>query len=151
MDIGDDAPDFKLKDADENEISLKGLRGRKVVLYFYPEDDTPGCTTEAMDFTKLKDEFAKENAVVIGISKDSCESHRKFIAKRSLSIILLSDPNLIAHNLYGVWRLKKFAGKEYVGTVRSTFLIDESGKIAKIWDSVIPIGHAHAVLEEIRK
>jgi len=151
MNVGELAPDFTLKDADEKEVSLGDFRGKKVVLYFYPEDDTPGCTIEAMDFTKLRDQFQKENTVVLGISKDSCESHRKFISKRSLSVLLLSDPDLTAHNLYGVWKLKKFAGKDYMGTVRSTFLIDETGKLAKIWDSVIPLAHADAVLNEIRK
>jgi peroxiredoxin Q/BCP len=151
MKEGEDAPEFSLPDAEGKSVSLGSFRGKKVVLYFYPKDDTPGCTTEAIDFTKLKDEFLKANSVVLGISKDSCESHVKFMKKHGLTVILLSDENAEVQKRYGVWRPKNFLGKEFMGTARVTFLIDGQGKIVKVWDPVNPLGHAAAVLEEIKK
>ena len=143
------APDFTLLDAQGKKISLKDFRGKKVVLYFYPRDNTPGCTIEAMDFTKLKGEFAKKNAMVIGISKDSCESHQRFIDKKSLDVILLSDEDHSVQERYDVWKPKKFMGKEFMGTVRSTFLIDEKGEIIKEWRKVSVMNHAKTVLESL--
>ena len=143
---GNSAPDFKLKDAGEKEVSLKDFKGKWVVLYFYPKDNTPGCTIEALDFTALRKEFEKKNAVVLGVSKDNCKSHQKFISGKKLTIILLSDEDTAVNKKYDVWRLKKFMGREYMGTHRSTFLIDPKGKIEKIWYGVSPDGHAKEVL-----
>ncbi|MEW6722213.1 MAG: thioredoxin-dependent thiol peroxidase [Candidatus Micrarchaeota archaeon] len=148
--VGVEAPGFSLPDADGREVSLGDFRGRKVVLYFYPKDDTPGCTIEAVDFTRLAGDFADAGAVVIGISKDSCASHAKFTKKYSLGVILLSDADASVQKAYGVWRPKKFLGKEFLGTARVTFLIDERGKILKVWDPVKPEGHAEEVLDEVK-
>ncbi|WMW24428.1 thioredoxin-dependent thiol peroxidase [Methanolobus sediminis] len=148
---GQKAPDFCLPDQDENNICLKDLEGKWVVLYFYPKDNTSGCTKEAQDFTALKADFESENAVILGISKDSIKSHIKFIEKKELGITLLSDESTDIHQLYDVWRLKKNYGKEYMGTVRSTFLIDPEGNIAKIWDNVRVKEHAEKVLEVLRE
>jgi peroxiredoxin Q/BCP len=147
---GDSAPEFTLPDSYGKKVSLKDFKGKCVVLYFYPKDNTSGCTIEARDFTKLKGEFEKLNAIVLGVSNDSCESHVKFTNDKSLGITLLADTETEVLKKYGAWRLKNMLGKEYMGTVRSTFLIDEKGKIAKIWDSVNPLGHADAVLKKIR-
>jgi peroxiredoxin Q/BCP len=147
---GEEAPEFVLPDQDGRMVALSDFLGRMVVLYFYPKDDTPGCTTEAVDFTKLKSEFEAENTVIVGISSDSCESHVRFIKKHALRVMLLADREAEVQKRYGVWRPKKFMGKEFLGTVRSTFLVDEKGRIAKIWDSVNPSGHAAEVLAEVR-
>ncbi len=146
---GDSAPDFALKDADEKEVSLKDFKGKWVVLYFYPKDNTPGCTIEALDFTALKKDFDKKNAVILGVSKDSCKAHQKFIDGKKLTITLLSDDDTKVNQKYGVWLLKKFMGREYMGTHRSTFLINPKGKIEKIWHGVSPDGHAKEVLEAL--
>lgn len=146
----DIAPDFCLKNQDKEEVCLKDFKGNNVVLYFYPKDNTPGCSLEAMTFTKYKDDFEKNNATIIGISKDSCESHRKFIKNKNLNITLISDTDKKIQEIYGVWRLKKFMGKEFMGTVRSTFLIDSKGIIRKIWDKVKVKGHVEEVLEEVK-
>jgi peroxiredoxin Q/BCP len=148
--LNDNAPDFCLKNQDEEEVCLKDFKGKNVVLYFYPKDNTPGCSLEAMTFTKYKDDFEKNNATIIGISKDSCESHRKFIKNKNLNITLISDTDKKIQETYGVWRLKKFMGKEFMGTVRSTFLIDSQGIIRKIWDKVKVKGHVEEVLEELK-
>ena len=143
---GDKAPDFCLQNQDEETICLKDFIGKNVVLYFYPKDNTPGCSLEAMNFTKYKDEFEKYNTTIIGVSKDSCLSHKKFIENKNLNITLISDPEKKIQEKYNVWRLKKFMGKEFLGTIRSTFLIDMSGKIVKIWDKVKVKGHVEEVL-----
>ena len=143
------APDFTLLSGAEQATKLSDFIGKWVVLYFYPKDNTPGCTLEALAFTGLKKDFAAKNAVVFGISKDSCASHQKFIAKQDLTVELLSDPDSEVQKLYGVWRPKKFMGREFLGTVRSTFLIDPQGKISKIWDNVKAKGHAEEVLKSI--
>jgi len=148
--VNDIAPDFCLKNQDEEEVCLKDFRGKNVVLYFYPKDNTPGCSLEAMTFTKYKDDFENNNTTIIGISKDSCESHRKFIKNKNLNITLISDTDKKIQENYGVWRLKKFMGKEFMGTVRSTFLIDSEGIIRKIWDKVKVKGHVEEVLEEVK-
>ncbi len=147
--IGQTAPDFCLLNQSEEKVCLKNFRGKWVVLYFYPKDNTPGCTIEALDFTKLKPEFESLNAVVLGVSKDSCQSHQKFISGKKLTIILLSDLETEVQKKYGVWRPKKFMGKEFLGTIRSTFLIDPEGKIARVWDGMKALGHAQAVLKEL--
>ena len=148
--LNDIAPDFCLKNQDEEEACLKDFKGKNIVLYFYPKDNTPGCSIEAMTFTKYKDEFEKNNTTIIGVSKDSCESHRKFIKNKNLNITLISDTDKKIQEIYGVWRLKKFMGKEFMGTVRSTFLIDSQGIIRKIWDKVKVKGHVEEVLEEVK-
>jgi len=144
------APDFCILDANNKSVCLKDFRGKWIVLYFYPKDDTPGCTTEAIDFSALREDFIKYNAVVLGISKDSCGSHQKFINKHSLTVMLLSDVDTKVQATYGVWRKKKFMGKEFLGTVRTTILIDPKGYIKKIWDKVQVKGHAKEVLEELK-
>jgi peroxiredoxin Q/BCP len=149
--MGQTAPDFCLLNQEEAATCLKDLSGKWVVLYFYPKDNTPGCTTEAIDFTGLKRQFDNLNAVILGVSKDSCKSHQKFISGKELSITLLSDPHAEVQRKYGVWRPKKFMGKEFLGTVRSTFLIDPKGNIARIWDCVKVKGHAQEVLDEIKR
>jgi thioredoxin-dependent peroxiredoxin len=146
---GRSAPDFTLQDSQEKKVSLREMRGKKVVLYFYPKDNTPGCTIEAMAFSKYQNEFKKLGAVILGVSKDSCASHQKFTKDKKLTINLLSDPDHQVMLKYGVWRPKKFMGKEFLGTVRSTFLIDEKGKIVQVWDEVQAKGHAEAVLRAV--
>ena len=148
---GDDAPQFSLPDQDGNEVSLADLRGKWVVLYFYPRDSTPGCTTEAVDFSGNVEKFNEQGAVIIGISRDSAASHRRFIEKQGLKVTLLTDSD---HNLmeeYGVWQMKKMYGKESMGIVRSTFLIAPDGTIAAAWHKVKVTGHAVNVLETLLK
>lgn len=130
--INTKAPEFTLFDKDGNAVSLSDFLGKKVILYFYPRDNTPGCTRQAQAYAALHDEFVKRNAVVIGISKDSQASHQKFAAKYELPFILLSDPDLITIQAYGVWQEKKNYGKVSMGVVRSTFMIDENGYFEKI-------------------
>ncbi|WP_319508356.1 thioredoxin-dependent thiol peroxidase [uncultured Methanolobus sp.] len=148
---GQKAPDFCLPDQDENNVCLKDFAGKWIVLYFYPKDNTSGCTKEAQDFTVLKNDFEADNAVILGISKDSVKSHIRFIEKKELGINLLSDEDTSIHQKYDVWRMKKNYGKEYMGTVRSTFLIDTEGNIAKIWDNVRTKEHAEKVLDALRE
>jgi peroxiredoxin Q/BCP len=148
---GHKAPEFCLPDQDENNVCLKDFAGKWVVLYFYPKDNTSGCTKEAQDFTALKGDFESENAVILGVSKDSVKSHIKFIEKKELGITLLSDEETTIHQKYDVWRIKKNYGKEYLGTVRSTFLIDNEGNIARIWDNVKTKEHAEKVLATLKE
>ncbi|WP_135611840.1 thioredoxin-dependent thiol peroxidase [Methanococcoides sp. AM1] len=148
---GEKAPALCLPDPEGNDVSLEDLKGKWVVLYFYPKDNTSGCSIEAMEFTKLKGDFEEEGAVVIGVSKDSQKSHQRFIEKKELGITLLSDESTELQQSYDVWQLKKMAGREYMGTVRTTFLIDPEGNIAKVWDKVKAKGHAGAVLEGLRE
>ena len=132
--VGDKAPEFKLKDSFEKEVSLNDFKGKKIILYFYPKDNTPGCTKEACNFKENWNLFQKNNIVVIGISKDNAASHQKFIEKFNLPFILLTDPEpfKVSSN-YDSYGLKKFMGKEYMGMLRNTFLIDNDGKIEKIY------------------
>ncbi len=146
---GDPAPLFTLSDKDGNQVSLSDFSGKKVVLYFYPKDNTPGCTRQACAFAQNYGEFRKKDIVVIGISKDSVESHRKFAEKFSLPFFLLSDPELQVIQAYGVWQEKKLYGKVSMGVVRTTFLIDESGKIMEIMPKVKPDTNAAEILEKI--
>ena len=146
LDIGTQAPNFTLKDKDGNTVSLSDFVGRKVVLYFYPKDNTPGCTRQACAFAGLYEEFKARNIQVIGISRDSVASHEKFAAKYSLPFILLSDPELEAIEAYGVWQEKKLYGKVSMGVVRTTFIIDEAGRIERIMPRVKPDTNAAEIL-----
>jgi thioredoxin-dependent peroxiredoxin len=136
LEINQAAPDFTLLDQDDKEITLSDYKGKWVVVYFYPKDDTPGCTKEACDFTEALPDYDGLNAVILGISPDSPASHRKFIEKYKLNITLLSDPEKIAHKPYGAWGMKKNYGKEYEGVIRSTFIINPEGNLAKSWNKV---------------
>ena len=150
IDAGTPAPDFTLPRDGGGEITLSALRGAKVVLYFYPKDDTPGCTTEALDFTARAADFAAAGTTVIGISKDSVKKHDKFIAKHGLGIALASDEHGQTCEDYGVWVEKSMYGRKYMGVERTTFLIGRDGRIAKIWRKVKVPGHAEAVLAAAR-
>lgn len=132
------------------DFSLDEYKGKKIVLYFYPKDNTSGCTLEAIEFTELKEEFEKLGAVVIGVSKDSLVSHKKFVDKHSLGIELVSDESLEIQQHFDVWKMKKMCGKEYMGTVRSTFILDDKGNILKEFRNVKAKGHALKVLDELR-
>ena len=146
LEAGMQAPAFMLADKDGRMVSLSDFLGKKVVLYFYPKDNTPGCTRQACAFASAYSEFEKKNAVVIGISKDSVSSHEKFAEKYNLPFILLSDPELQAIQAYGVWQEKKLYGKTSMGVVRTTFLIDEKGIIVKVMPKVKPDTNAANVL-----
>jgi thioredoxin-dependent peroxiredoxin len=148
---GKKAPDFTLPGDGGNKIKLSALKGRPVVLYFYPKDDTAGCTKEAVAFTDLKAEFDAIGAIVIGISPDSAASHDKFIAKHDLAVRLASDEDKKVVEKYGVWVEKSMYGRKYMGVERTTFLIDATGKIASVWRKVKVPGHAEAVLEATRE
>ena len=150
LESGDKAPDFKGTTDGGGTVALKGFKGRKVVLYFYPKDDTPGCTTEACGFRDALPDFSKIDAVVIGVSKDSVKRHDNFKAKYELPFTLLSDEDGAVCEAYGVWSKKMNYGREYMGIERSTFLIDEKGKIAGIWRKVRVKGHVEQVLEAAR-
>lgn len=143
--VGDGAPDFCLPDKDRRTVCLHDYPGTWVVLYFYPRDNTSGCTREALAFTQAVEEFAQRDAVVIGVSADSVESHAKFVEKHQLTVTLLSDATHKVLEQYGVWQRKRLYGKEFWGTVRSTFLISPEGRIAEIWRTVKVEGHADAV------
>lgn len=151
LELGQQAPDFKLPTQGDGELTLSDLKGKKVVLYFYPKDMTPGCTTQAQGFRDHMAEFEAANTVVIGVSKDSVVRHDKFIAKHELPFTLVSDEDGVACEAFGVWQLKKFMGKEFMGIVRTTFLINENGEIAQIWEKVRVKGHVEAVLEAAQK
>ncbi|MBE9248370.1 thioredoxin-dependent thiol peroxidase [Dolichospermum sp. LEGE 00240] len=148
--IGQPAPDFSTPDQNNHLINLADFN-QWLVLYFYPKDNTPGCTTEAQDFTELSSEFTTADAKIIGVSPDSATSHCKFIDKHNLSITLLTDSEHQLIEAYGAWRLKKFMGKEYMGVARSTFLISPDKIIAYVWPNVKTRGHAEAVLKKIRE
>jgi peroxiredoxin Q/BCP len=147
--LGSAAPNFELLDTTENKITLDDLKGKWVVLYFYPKDDTPGCTIEATEFSALKSEFEKLDTIILGISPDSCQSHKKFTNKHELSVNLLSDPQHQIIEQYGAWQKKSMYGKEYMGVARSTFLIDPTGIIRYIWPKVKAKGHAEEVKVKI--
>ena len=149
MDVDDPAPDFTAPTQDGSTISLAEFRGRPVVVYFYPKDDTPGCTQEARDFTELGVKFRTLGAKVIGISKDSVARHGKFALKHDLGVTLVSDEDGDICERYGVWGEKKNYGKTYMGIIRTTFLIDGQGMIARIWPKVSVKGHAEEVLTAV--
>jgi len=150
LNIGDQAPAFTLSDKDGSSVSLSNFLGKKVVLYFYPRDNTPGCTRQACAFAGAYQGFKDLNAVVIGVSKDSVASHQKFAEKYDLPFILLSDPELSAIQSYGVWQEKKNYGKVSMGVVRSTFIIDEQGRIEKVMPKVKPDTNAAEILEYLQ-
>jgi len=144
---GDKVPRFELKDADGRTVKSSDFRGRKHALYFYPKDFTPGCTTEADEFSKDYSKFKKAGIEVIGISPDDVGSHRRFCDKMGIRFPLLADTEKEVSKAFGVWGLKKFMGREYIGVARSTFLVDEKGRIFKVFHRVKPAGHAKEVLE----
>ena len=150
LEIGDQAPDFTLPINGGGELTLSSLRGKNIIIYFYPKDMTPGCTTESQNFRDANDEFNKLDVEIIGISKDSVTRHDKFIAKHDLPFTLVSDEDTVACQAFGIWQLKKFMGKEYMGIVRSSFLIDKAGKIVEIWHKVKVKGHVDAVLSRAK-
>ena len=151
LEVGDKAPEFEALNQDGVKVALKDFVGKNVVLYFYPRDNTPGCTTEACEFSANYDQFIKNDTVIIGVSPDSVKSHAGFIAKQNLKHILLSDEDKEISKLYGVWQVKKNYGKEYLGIVRSTFVIGKDGKIVKIYKSVKAKDHAAKVLADLVK
>ena len=146
LEVGTKAPDFTLPDKDGQNVSLSDFAGKKVVLYFYPKDNTPGCTRQACAFAGAYEAFRTLDAVVIGVSKDSAASHRKFAEKYNLPFLLLSDPELTVLQAYGVWQEKKLYGKVSMGVVRSTYLIDENGVIEKVMPKVKPDTNAADIL-----
>ena len=143
------APVFKLPSTSKKDYSLKDSIGKYVIIYFYPKDDTPGCTTETNDFNKLLPKFKKLNCEILGISKDNLNSHEKFKNKYKIKFDLLADEEKKVLKKYKVWAKKKFMGREFLGIVRTTFLIDKKGKILKIWNNVKVNGHAQEVLETL--
>ena len=150
LEIGQPAPDFTLPRNDGDDVTLSALRPQKIVLYFYPKDDTPGCTKEAIGFTEALDAFSAAGAVILGVSKDTVAKHEKFRAKYELGIDLLSDADGEVCELYETWVEKNMYGKKYMGIERATYLIDEDGKIAQIWRKVKVPGHVDAVLDAVK-
>ena len=151
LEVGTKAPEFTLTDKDGNAVSLSDFRGKKVVLYFYPKDNTPGCTRQACAFAGAYQDFRELNVVVIGVSKDSAASHQKFAEKYDLPFILRSDPERQAIEAYGVWQEKKNYGKVSMGVVRSTFVIDEAGVIEKVMPKVKPDTNAGEILAYLKR
>lgn len=151
VEVGQLAPDFTLKASNGQDVSLSDYKGKNIVLYFYPKDMTPGCTTQACDFRDQHEQFTDVNAVIVGISPDPIERHHKFIEKHGLPFILLADEGNEAAEKYGVWKLKKNFGKEYMGIERSTFIIDQEGKLVKEWRKVKVKGHVEEALAYIKE
>lgn len=149
IEVGQEAPDFTLPSDTEGDVTLSALRGKPVVLYFYPKDNTPGCTTEACDFRDRMERVKAAGATVLGVSRDSLKRHENFRAKYALDFPLLSDPEAEVHQLYGAWGEKKMYGKTSIGPIRSTVLIDAEGRIAQVWPKVRVKGHAEAVIEAL--
>lgn len=150
LQMGNQAPDFVLPASNGENVSLSGFRGRNVVLYFYPKDMTTACTLQSCDFRDANAEMLKHNTVVLGISTDTVKSHQRFIEKKELPFLLLADTEHEVCELYGVWQLKKLYGREYMGLVRSTFLINAEGKLVQEWGKVRVKGHSEQVLEAVR-
>ena len=144
------APNFKLLSTGDKEIELKKLKSKYIVLYFYPKDDTPGCTLETKDFNKLLNKFKKEDCLIFGISKDNIKSHEKFKKKYSVKFDLLADEDKKVMKTYKVWAKKKFMGREFMGTIRSTYLIDNNKKILNSWTNVKVLGHANDVYDFLK-
>lgn len=151
LEAGMKAPDFKLIDQNGREVRLSDYLGQKVILYFYPRDNTPGCTRQACAFANAYEGFCSQNVVVIGVSKDSVASHAKFAEKYNLPFVLVSDPELVAIQAYGVWQEKKNYGKVSMGVVRSTFVIDENGMIEKVFPKAKPDTNAEEILTYLAK
>lgn len=145
------APDFLLFDHNQQPITLQNYSGKWLVIFIYPRDLTPGCTAEAKDFTKWKEAFASLNACIIGVNKDTAESHKDFSQKESLQLDLLTDPTGDMVQAYGAWRVKKLYGREFAGILRSTFLISPDGKVCKVWYNVKVDGHAEQVLDTLKE
>ena len=150
LEVNTKAPDFTLQDKNGNSVSLSDFYGKKVILYFYSKDNTPGCTRQACAFAKAYDEFKKDNIVVIGISKDSVASHQKFAEKYNLPFILLADPELLAIKAYDVWQEKKLYGKVSMGVVRTTYIVDEKGMIEKAYPNANPDTNAEEILAYLK-
>ncbi|KAA0697529.1 peroxiredoxin [Neorhizobium sp. P12A] len=148
--VGAHAPDFDLPRDGGGRVSLSQFEGKAVVLFFYPKDDTTGCTAESIAFTQLEQEFAAADTVVIGMSPDSVKSHDKFVRKHNLSVLLVSDEEKTTLEAYGVWKEKSMYGRTYMGVERTTFLLDKEGRIEKIWPKVKVAGHAEDVLNAVR-
>ena len=149
LEIGDRVPSFCLSNQDEEEICFRDIKGRWAVVYFYPKDNTPGCTTEACDFTEAMPDFSKLEAIILGVSPDSPKKHRNFIEKKALTITLLADEDKSLCKSFGMWQLKKFMGREYMGVVRSTFLIAPNGTLAYKWEKVRVKNHVAEVKEKL--
>ncbi len=150
LEAGDKAPAFSMTRDGGGTVSLADLKGKTVVLYFYPKDDTPGCTTEAIDFSRLKPDFAKAGAEVIGVSRDTVAKHEKFAAKHKLGVALGADEDGTVTEAYGVWQEKSLYGRKYMGIMRATFLIDGGGVIRSVWPKVSVKGHADEVLAAVK-
>ena len=148
--IGDKAPEFNLKDSFNKEVTLKEFKGKRIILYFYPKDNTPGCTTEGQNFRDLYNEFKKENTLIYGVSRESIKSHENFKQKQSFPFDLISDEDEIICKKYDVIKEKSMYGRKYMGIERSTFLIDQEGKLVKAWRKVKVTGHAEEVLGAVR-
>jgi len=151
LEIGDAIPEFCLPNQDEEEICFRDIKGRWAVVYFYPKDNTPGCTTEACDFTAALPDFTGMEAIILGVSPDSPKKHRNFIEKKKLKITLLADEDKELCKSFGVWQLKKFMGREYMGVVRSTFLIAPDGTLAYKWEKVKVKNHVAEVKEKLKE
>ncbi|MBB6455127.1 peroxiredoxin Q/BCP [Salirhabdus euzebyi] len=151
VEIGQTVPDFELAASNGEKVKLSDFQGKNVVVYFYPKDMTPGCTTEACDFRDQHESFAELDAVILGVSPDPVESHKKFIDKHDLPFLLLADDDHQVAEAFGVWKLKKNFGKEYMGIERSTFVIDKEGKLAKAWHKVKVKGHVEEALNFIKE
>ncbi len=149
LEIGDAIPEFCLPNQDEEEICFRDIKGRWAVIYFYPKDNTPGCTTEACDFTAALPDFTGMEAIILGVSPDSPKKHRNFIEKKELKITLLADEEKELCKKFGIWQLKKFMGREYMGVVRSTFLIAPDGTLAYKWEKVRVKNHVQEVKEKL--
>ncbi|MEO1732900.1 MAG: peroxiredoxin [Pseudomonadota bacterium] len=150
LDVSDTAPEFTLPRDGGTDVTLSDLKGAAVVLFFYPRDDTSGCTKESIGFSEAQQEFEAAGAKIFGVSKDSVASHEKFVAKRELTVPLLSDEHGTTCEDYGVWKEKSMYGKKFMGIERSTFLIDADGKIAQVWRKVKVPGHVEAVLDAVK-
>lgn len=150
LQIGDQVPNFKLQASNGQQVELSDYAGKKLVIYFYPKDMTPGCTAESCDFRDYNGQFAVYNTEVIGISPDDLMSHEQFVEKHELPFLLLSDTEHAVSELFGVWKLRSWEGKEFMGIERSTFLVDEQGKLAKEWRNVNVEGHVAEVLEAVK-
>jgi len=149
LEVGNKAPEFCLPNQDDVEICSRDLKGKWIVLYFYPKDNTPGCTTEACEFTEQEPEFDSLNAIILGVSADSTKKHRNFIEKHSLEITLLADESTEMMQEYGVWKMKKNYGREYMGIVRTTLIIDPEGVIQAVWNNVRVKEHVAKVQEKL--